>query len=97
MYTDTVFAFYGYVDFLTNFYCLVGFLSMIVWTHAVLGVLHACGFFFVLFCFVLFCFVLFCFVFCLFVWLVGFFFGFFFVLYLHMFSAIEHVSHGKAL
>ena len=30
-------------------YCLVGCLSMIVWTHAVLGVLHACVFYFCIF------------------------------------------------
>ena len=41
--------------------CLGGCLSMIVWTHAVLGVLYT------------------------------------YVLYLHLFSAIEHVSHGKVL
>ena len=46
------------------FYSLVGCLSMIVWTPAVLGVLCASGFV---------------------------------VLYLHLFSVIEHVSHGKAL
>ena len=45
----------------TQLYCLVGCLSMIVWTHAVLGVFYAC------------------------------------VLYLYLFSAIEHVSHGNAL
>ena len=43
------------------FYCIVGCLSMIVWTPAVLGILYAC------------------------------------VLYLHLFSTIEHVLHGKAL
>ena len=46
--SNTIFAFYGYVDllpflfflyFVTHLYCLVGCLSMIVWTHAVLGVL----------------------------------------------------------
>ena len=47
--------------FVIHLYCLVGCLSIIVWTHAVLGVLYAC------------------------------------VLYLHLFNAIEHVSHGKAL
>ena len=54
-------GFMGFLGlFLTHLYCLVGCLSMIVWTHAVLGVLCAC------------------------------------VLYLHLFGAIEHVSHGKA-
>ena len=48
----------------THLYCLVGCLSMIVWTHAALGVLHAC---------------------------------FFVFLYLPLFSAVEHVSRGKAL
>ena len=46
----------------THLSCLAGCLSMIVWTHAVLGVLYAC----------------------------------FVFLYLHLFSTIEHVSHGKA-
>ena len=47
-----------------HLYCLAGCFSMIVWTHAVLGVLYACVFVF---------------------------------LRLHMFSAVEHVSHGKVL
>ena len=42
-------------------YCLVGCLSMIVWTHAVLHVIYEC------------------------------------VLYLYLFKAVEHVSHGKVL
>ena len=42
MWIDTIFAFYGYVDFFPQLYCLVGCLSMIGWTHAVLGVLYAC-------------------------------------------------------
>ena len=50
--------------FLVHHYCLVGCLSMIVWTHAVLGVLYACVLYFS---------------------------------YFHLFSAIEHVSHGKVL
>ena len=44
MYTDMVFGFLGYFknNFVsTHLYCLVGCLSMIVWTHAVLGVLYA--------------------------------------------------------
>ena len=42
---DRVFGFYGYFFFLLFFahlYCLVGCLSMIAWTNAVLGVLYAC-------------------------------------------------------
>ena len=37
-----IFAFYGYIDFflLTQLDSLVGCLRMIVWTHAVLGVLY---------------------------------------------------------
>ena len=63
VYIDTVFGYYGSFLFLLLFvFCyLIGCLSMIVWTPAVLGVLSAC------------------------------------VLYLHLFSAIEHVSHGKTL
>ena len=57
MYIDMAFGFYG-------FYCLVGCLSMIVWTHAVLRVFCACVLYF---------------------------------LYLHLFSATDHVSRGKAL
>ena len=34
--------------FLTHLYCLVGYLSMIVWIHAVLGVLYVCVLYFVL-------------------------------------------------
>ena len=56
MYVDT-----GFVFFSPN--CIVGCLSMIVWTPAVLGVLYVCVLF----------------------------------LYLHLFSAVDHVSHGKAL
>ena len=56
VYVHTVFGLCG-----VFFHCLVGCLSMIVWTPAVLGVLYAC------------------------------------VLCLHLFSAIEHISHGKAL
>ena len=52
-----------FLFFNTHLYCLVGCLSMIVWTHAVLGVSYACVVH----------------------------------LYLHLFSTIEHVSHGKAL
>ena len=37
---DTIFALYGT--------CFVGCLSMVVWTHAVLDVIHACVFYFVL-------------------------------------------------
>ena len=40
VYIDTVFGFYGYF-FLTHLHCSVGCLSMIVWTHAVLGILYA--------------------------------------------------------
>ena len=48
VYIDTIFRFMGNaVDFfLTHHYCLVGCLSMIVWTHAVLGVLHVCVLYF---------------------------------------------------
>ena len=37
VYTDAIFAFYGYIDFflLAHLYYLVGYFSMIVWTHAV--------------------------------------------------------------
>ena len=52
--------FFILVFFSTHLYCLVGCLSMTVWTHAVFGCLI-------------------------------------YVLYLHLFSAVEHVSHGKAL
>ena len=42
--------FYEYVDFfpslLTRLHCLVGCLSIIVWTHDVLGVLYACVLYF---------------------------------------------------
>ena len=41
VYVDKACGFYGYF-FLTHIYCLVGCLSMIVWTHAVLGVFYAC-------------------------------------------------------
>ena len=40
VYIDMVFRFNGYFNI--HLYCLVGCLSMIVWTHAVLGVLYAC-------------------------------------------------------
>ena len=47
VYIDTISPFYGYILFLyTHLYCLVGCLSMIVWTHAVLGVLYACVLYF---------------------------------------------------
>ena len=36
-----------WVRFKTHLYCLVGCLSLIVWTHAVLGDLHAYGCIFV--------------------------------------------------
>ena len=38
----TIFAFYRFffIFFYTHLYCLVGCLNMIVWTHAVLGVLY---------------------------------------------------------
>ena len=39
-YIDTMFAFYGNVDFLTHLYSLTGCLSIIVWTHAFFGVCH---------------------------------------------------------
>ena len=38
VYADTVFGFYGY-----SFLLLVGCFSMIIWTLAVLSVLHACA------------------------------------------------------
>ena len=44
VYADTGFGFYGYSFFL----CLVGCFSMIIWTLAVLSVLHACVCIFVL-------------------------------------------------
>ena len=63
VYADMVSEFYGYLfSFFFFLNCLVGCLSMIVWTPAVLGICM-------------------CFVF----------------LYLHLFSATEHVSHRKAL
>ena len=42
---DTIFAFYGYIDFFFFFLpiltaMLIQFLSMIAWTHAVLGVFY---------------------------------------------------------
>ena len=51
---DTLFAFYGYVVFFLFYFlltpldlnCLVGCLSMIIWTHAVLGILYACVLYF---------------------------------------------------
>ena len=47
VYTDVKFAFYEYISFFFyHLYCLVGCLSMIVWTHAVLGVLYACVLYF---------------------------------------------------
>ena len=36
----------GFFFLFTHLYCLVGCLSMIVWTHAVLGVLRACVLYF---------------------------------------------------
>ena len=42
---DTIFAFYVYI-FFKHLYCLVGCLSMIVWTHAVLGVFYVCVLYF---------------------------------------------------
>ena len=43
LYSDRIFVFYWYIDlfsvFLIAVHWLVGCLSMIVWTHAVLGVL----------------------------------------------------------
>ena len=51
-------GFMGTLFFFFFFACLVGCLSMTVWTPAVFVVLYAC------------------------------------VLYLHLFSTIEHVSHG---
>ena len=47
MYSDMIFAFYGNVlSFNSQLYCLDGCLSMIVWTHAVLGVyMHVFGIF----------------------------------------------------
>ena len=62
-----IFAFDGYIIlifFYTHLYCLVGCLSMIVWTHAGFDALYACVLVF---------------------------------LYLHLLSAIEYVSHRKAL
>ena len=39
---------FGFMDtfFFIRLYCLVGCLSMIVWTHAVLGVLYTCVLYF---------------------------------------------------
>ena len=45
VYVDTVFGIYGYFFFFF-FNCLVGCLSMIVWTPAVLGVFYACVLYF---------------------------------------------------
>ena len=45
VYIDMAFGFYGFF-FLTHIYCLVGCLSMIVWTYAVLGVFYACVLYF---------------------------------------------------
>ena len=45
VYIDTVFELYGYF-FYTHLYYLVGCLSMIVWTHVVLGVSYACVLYF---------------------------------------------------
>ena len=59
---DMIFVFYGYIDLGGDHLYLVGCLNMIVWTHAVWGVLCACVLIF---------------------------------LYLHLFSAIEHVTHEK--
>ena len=43
------FACNRYIDFfLPLFYCIVGCLGMIVWTHAVWGVLQACVLYFLL-------------------------------------------------
>ena len=44
MYSDTIFVFYPYFMKKINAHLnyLLGCLSMIVWTHAVLGVLYAC-------------------------------------------------------
>ena len=75
---------------LTHLYCLAGCLSMIVWTHAGWDVLYAC----VCVCVC----VLFCFVFVFVFLLVCLFVLFCFVLFLlHLFSVMEHASHGKAL
>ena len=46
LYIDMIFAFYGNI-FHTHLYCLVGCLSMILWTHAVLSGLYACVLYFV--------------------------------------------------
>ena len=54
VYIDKIFGFYGYIHFcniiwfffFTHLYCSVRCLSMVVWTHAVLGVLYACVLYF---------------------------------------------------
>ena len=59
IYIHTIYIFVFLFFLNTHLYCLVECLSMIVWTHAVLGVSYAC----VLFCFVwgwVFCFGFFC-------------------------------------
>ena len=48
---DAIFPFYGHIPFFsfffnTHLYCLVGCLSMVAWTHAVLGVLYGCVLYF---------------------------------------------------
>ena len=55
---NMVFGFHGYryffFFFFFFFYCLVGCLSMIVWTPALLGVLYACGLYFCIIIIILF-------------------------------------------
>ena len=48
VYIDTIFMFYRnfFCYIYTHLYCLVRCLSMIVWTHAVLGVLYVCVLYF---------------------------------------------------
>ena len=46
VYIDTIFDFYGYILFYALLCYLAGCLSVIVWTHAVLGVLYACVLYF---------------------------------------------------
>ena len=48
VYIDTTFAFYDMSTFFfyTHLRCLIGYLSMTVWTHAVLSVLYACVLYF---------------------------------------------------
>ena len=88
-------GFMGTLKKKTQPYCLDGCSSMIVWTHAALGVLHA-SFVVVVVVVVSVSIVV---VSVSVVVAVGLFFVVVFCcfFYLHLFSAVEHVSHGKKL